>query len=251
MKCADAKGCSVVEYSTLEVVDKVLVVTAHPDDVDFGVAGSIAKWVQQGSEVSYLVVTDGDAGGFDQSVDRSKIPAIRREEQRRAAEIVGVHDVQFLGHPDGSVVASLELRKEISRAIRRTRPDRVVCQSPERSYQRLPASHPDHRATGDAALNAVYPDARNPFAFPELLAEGLSDFVVHEVLLMAHPEINAFEDVSATIDLKLSAILAHESQLPQPEEVGPRVRGWLSATAEMLGLPEGSYAEGFFRLTLP
>jgi LmbE family N-acetylglucosaminyl deacetylase len=239
-----------VEYLPVERVDRVLVVTAHPDDVDFGVAGSIAKWVQQGSEVSYLVVTDGDAGGFDLTVDRSKIPEIRRAEQREAARIVGVRDVEFLGYPDGAVVGTPELRKDISRAIRRTRPDRVVCQSPERSYLRLPASHPDHRATGDAALNAVYPDARNPFAFPELLAEGLSDFIVHEVLLMAHPEINAYEDVTATIDRKLEAISAHQSQLAQPEELGPRVRGWLSATAEAVGLPQGSFAEGFFRLTL-
>ena len=147
-------------------VQQVLVVAAHPDDVDFGSAGTVARWTGAGISVVYCIVTDGDAGGHDESVPRSEIPALRRKEQMAAAACVGVHDVRFLGYPDGRVEPTLALRRDLARVIRQVRPDRLVCPTPERNYARIGVSHPDHRAVGSAALDAVYPDARNPFAFP-------------------------------------------------------------------------------------
>lgn len=218
---------------------------AHPDDVDFGSAGTVAAWVKQGIEVSYCLVTDGDAGGFDPSVPRSEIAGIRRAEQTAAAEEVGVTDLTFLGYPDGLLVPSLDLRRDISRVIRRTRPDRVICQSPERNYQRIFASHPDHLAAGEATLCAVYPDARNPFTFTELMDEGLEPWTVREVWMGAFTNPNRFVDITDTVDMKLAALRRHESQLPNPEATLERVRQWVTATAKTAGLPDGSAAEGY------
>src|SRR5262249_17620252 len=143
-------------------VSRILVINAHPDDVDFGAAGTVARWTDAGIKVVYCVVTDGDAGGSDPTVSRSDMAALRRGEQTEAARQVGVHDLRFLGYPDGRVEATLGLRRDLARMIRQVRPDRVVCPSPERNYVRPGISHPDHRAVGSAALDAVYPDARNP-----------------------------------------------------------------------------------------
>jgi LmbE family N-acetylglucosaminyl deacetylase len=147
-------------------IERALVITAHPDDVDFGAAGTVATWTAKGIEVTYCVCTDGDAGGFDPAVPRSEIPGIRRAEQEAAAKAVGVSDVRFLGYQDGKLTPSLELRRDISRVIRQVRPQRALIQSPERNWARVGASHPDHLAAGTAAIAAVYPDARNPFAHP-------------------------------------------------------------------------------------
>ncbi len=149
-------------------------VTAHPDDVDFGAAGAVAAFTSAGVEVTYCIVTNGQAGGSDRTMSRAEMAALRQDEQRAAAAVVGVNDVRFLGHPDGTVQASLQLRRDISRVIRQVRPERVITQSPERNWDAIYASHPDHLAAGEAAVCAVYPDARNPFAHPELLEdEGL------------------------------------------------------------------------------
>src|SRR5437879_10068274 len=203
--------------------ERALVVTAHPDDVDFGAAGTIATWTDAGIEVTYCIVTDGDAGGFDPAVPRSEIPRIRRAEQTAAAAVVGVHDVEFLGYPDGALELSIDLRRDVSRVIRRVRPQRVVTQSPERVWDRLFASHPDHLAAGEATVCAVYPDARNPFAFPELLEEGLEAHTVPELWLMAGRTRNRFVDVTDTFDKKLAALRCHVSQLPDPERLEERL----------------------------
>ncbi|MCU1463484.1 MAG: putative LmbE-like protein [Acidimicrobiales bacterium] len=226
-------------------IERVLVVTAHPDDVDFGAAGSVATWTDRGIDVSYCIVTDGDAGGFDPDVPRSEIPAIRRAEQTAAAKIVGVTDLHFLGHPDGRLVASLELRRDIARVIRAVRPQRLVCQSPDRNYQRIYASHPDHLAAGEAALCAVYPDARNPFVFTELMGEGLEPWAVAEVWVMAGTQRDAFVDVTDAFDRKIAALRAHESQMTDADAMTEMVRSWLGATAMDAGLPAGRLAEGF------
>ena len=169
----------------------VLAIFAHPDDVDFGAAGTVARWTDAGIAVTYCVVTDGDAGGGDEGIPRAEMPALRRAEQVAAADCVGVHDLRFLGYPDGQVQATLELRRDLARVIRQARPDRVLCPSPERNYARAGVSHPDHRAVGNAALDAVYPDARNPFAFPELLAdEKLEPWTVREVWIAGSPQPN-------------------------------------------------------------
>lgn len=220
-------------------------VAAHPDDVDFGAAGTVATFTDAGIEVAYCIVTDGDAGGDDRSVSRAQMGALRRDEQRAAAAEVGVHDVTFLGHPDGRLVPSLELRRDIARVIRRFRPHRVLAPSPERWWDRIYASHPDHLAAGEAAVCAVYPDARNPFAHPELVEEGLEPHTVAEVWLMASPTATVVVDTSAAIDRKIAALRCHRSQVGDGEQVAARVREWGMATAAEAGLPEGAAAEAF------
>jgi LmbE family N-acetylglucosaminyl deacetylase len=229
-------------------IERVLVVVAHPDDADFGAAGTIATWVDQGIDVSYCLVTDGDAGGFDPLVARAEIPAIRRAEQTTAAKEVGVSDLFWLGYPDGQVVVSLPLRRDIARVIRQVRPQRVVSPSAERYYPRVFASHPDHLAVGEATLCAVYPDARNPFAFPELAAEGLEAHIVDEVWLMASPEPDTYIDVTDTFDRKVAALRAHVSQTGRMDDLAGFLRTWLEASAARGGLAAGRLAEAFRRL---
>lgn len=224
---------------------RILVVTAHPDDVDFGAAGSVATWTAAGLEVAYCVVTDGEAGGFDPDVPRSEIPGIRRAEQTAAAMAVGVTDVTFLGYPDGRLTVTMDLRRDISRMIRRFRPQRVVCQSPQRVWDRIGASHPDHMAVGEATVCAVYPDARNPFAHPELAVEGWEAWVVPETWVMAHPVPNRWVDITGAWDRKLAALSCHVSQITDLTSLEERVRGWAAAAAGAGNLPDGHLAEAF------
>ena len=208
-----------------EDITRVLVVTAHPDDVDFG-----------------------SAGGFDRDVPRSEMPRIRRDEQRAAAAVVGVADVTFLGRMDGELEADAALCREVSRHIRRVRPDLVITSTPERNYDRVGASHPDHRAVGSATLDAVYPFARNPFAFPDLLdEEGLEPHVVREVWFTGHPVSDHAVDVTDVFERKLEAILAHASQMTDPDGLRGRIEQWTSRTAVEHGLPEGRRAEAYRR----
>lgn len=235
----------IVVEEPLGELGRVLVVTAHPDDVDFGVAGSVALWRKAGVEVRYCVVTDGDAGGSDRSMAREEMARVRRLEQEAAAAEVGVDEVVFLGHPDGRLASTIELRRDVSREIRRFRPDRVVCQSPDRVWDRLGASHPDHLAAGEATVCAVYPDARNPFAHPELLAEGLEPWSVPQLWLMAGPETTHVVDVTDTFERKMAALRCHRSQIADPDALETRVRGWLADGARRAGLPEGRLVESF------
>ena len=233
-------------------VERVLVVTAHPDDVDFGAAGTVATFTDAGIEVTYCVVTDGDAGGLDEAVPRADIPGIRRAEQEAAAKAVGVEDVRWLGYQDGRLSVSFELRRDLSRVIREVRPQRILVQSPERDWTRLPASHPDHLAAGEAAVFAVYPDARNPYAHPELLRdEGLPAWTVPEIWLMAHPDSDHHVDVTDTFDRKMTALRAHVSQTAHLPDLESMVAGWLRANAARAGLPEGRLAEAFKVVTTP
>ena len=232
--------------------ERVLVVTAHPDDVDFGAAGTIAAWTRAGVEVTYAIVTNGDAGGFDHDVPREDIPRIRQAEQRAAAKAVGVEDVHFLGYVDGELTVSHDLRRDISRVIRQVRPQRLVCQSPERNWDRLPASHPDHMAAGEAAVQAVYPDARNPFAHRSLLLdEGLDAWTVPQVWIMGGPRPNHWVDVTDTFADKIAALRAHASQVAHREDLPEFVRGWLERQAEAAGLPAGRLAEAFMVVDVP
>ena len=227
-------------------VERVLVVVAHPDDVDFGAGGTIATWTDAGLEVSYCIVTDGDAGGFDEAVPRDRIGGIRQAEQRAAAKELGVEDLVFLGYPDGRLEVSLDLRRDISRVIRQKRPHRVVTQSPERNWERIYGSHPDHLAAGEAALCAVYPDARNPFTHLELAGEGLEAWAVPEVWLMTGSGASGHVvDVTDVFDRKLAALRAHESQTAHMDDLEGMLRGWLGHNAEAAGLPPGRLAEGF------
>ncbi|MGD0811469.1 MAG: PIG-L deacetylase family protein [Acidimicrobiales bacterium] len=229
----------------------MLVVTAHPDDVDFGAAGSVAGWVKAGIDVAYCIVTDGDAGGSDRSISRQDMAKLRQEEQRAAASEVGVTAVTFLGYPDGRLSASIELRRDVSRVVRQFRPDRLVCQSPDRYWDRIGASHPDHLAAGEAATCVAYPDARNPFAHPELLEEGLEPHAVKELWLMASPHSNRVVDVTTTFDRKIAALRHHKSQVGDEGDLEERLRGWLSANARAAGLEDGSLAELFQVVQMP
>ena len=231
--------------SGIDGVERILVVTAHPDDVDFGAAGSVAVWTHAGVEVAYCIATDGDAGGSDRSVSRAERAVIRREEQREAARVVGVSDVTFLGFPDGRLTPGLDLRQAIAGVIRRFRPDRVVAQSPERNWSRIYASHPDHLAAGEAAICAVYPDARNPFAFPALLEEGLEPHSVPELWVMTTERADRVVDATEFFDLKLAALRSHRSQVGDGDHLDELLRTWMSGTALAAGMPEGRLAEAF------
>lgn len=227
----------------------VLVITAHPDDVDFGAGATVASWTSAGVPVTYCVITDGDAGGFDPTVARREMRHIRRAEQRAAAGLVGVKDVIFLGYPDGRLTASIELRRDLSRVIREVRPSRVLCQSPERNYSRIFASHPDHLAAGEAALCAVYPDARNQFAHPELALEGLEAHTVGEVWMMGSEHPDTFVDITDTFDAKLAALRAHVSQRTDTDgKLEARLLSWAADQANAAGRPAGSLVESFRRI---
>lgn len=227
-------------------VNRVLVITAHPDDVDFGAAGTVARLTRSGVEVVYCLVTDGDAGGSDLSSTAEQRAALRRAEQTAAAKEVGVTSLIFLSHLDGQVETTFELRKDLARVIRTVRPDRVICQSPEINLDRIYASHPDHLATGRAALFAVYPDARNPFAYPELLSdEGLEPHSVEEVWVMAMADPTVVVDTTEVIHAKIAALSAHKSQVGDGAHLEELIVNWGRMTAKVAGLKKGRTAEAF------
>jgi len=226
-------------------VRSALVVTAHPDDVDFGAAGTVAVWTAAGIDVSYCVCTSGEASGDGTAA----MAATREAEQRAAAEQVGVADLTFLRYPDGAVVPSLELRRDIARVIRRVRPDRVLTWSPEINWEFVATTHPDHRAVGEAAFAAVYPDARNPHAHRSLLTdEGLEPWTVAELWLADGPPglRNHAVDVTDTFDKKMAAIRSHSSQAGAVADgLADDIRTYLAETAQRFDLGEGRLAEAF------
>jgi LmbE family N-acetylglucosaminyl deacetylase len=231
-----------------DAISKALVIVAHPDDVDFGMAGTVATLTAQGVEVAYCLVTSGDAGGDDHFVPKEERAKLREDEQRAAAKCVGVHDLTFLGYPDGLVEPTLALRRDLARVIRTVRPDVVLTQSPERNYERVFASHPDHLATGEAALRAVYPDARNPHAFPALLQdEGLQPHTVTRVWIGGGGANGPtmVVDTTASIDKKIEALKCHKSQVGDGERLEPMLREWGGMIAKSAGLPKGRLAEAF------
>ncbi len=232
-------------------------IVAHPDDIDFGSGGSVARWVSEGDTVDYCICTDGDAGGYDESVGRSAMAELRRKEQRDAADVYGVDEIDWLGHPDGRLYVTHELRRDLTRSIRRHRPDRVVIPSPTRQLRNLYGSHPDHIAAGEAAMCAVYPDARNPFAHPELLAEeGLEAWTVPETWISNPGEgADTYVDITDFIDVKIMALKAHVSQTAHMEDLARRMQMWGYAQAKAAGwceegTPEDErrFAEGFIVL---
>ena len=228
---------------------RYLAVAAHPDDLDFGCAGTSATLTAAGHDVVYCLVTDGQAGGFDSSISRHQMAEIRRQEQTAAAKVVGVTELHFLGFPDGAVEANLDLRRAIARVIRLVRPDRVVTHSYLRTLDRIYGSHPDHLAVGESTLNAVYPDARNEFAFPELLAdEGLVPHTVTEVWLMGGPDPDHYIDITDTIELKIEALLCHVSQMQAPERMPNMMKEWAATQATQGGLGPERLAERFRRV---
>jgi LmbE family N-acetylglucosaminyl deacetylase len=228
-------------------IERGMVVFAHPDDGEFGTAGTVARWSREGKDVFYVVVTDGSKGSSDPAMTPEELVATRRREQCEAARMLGVTDVSFLDFPDGLLQPTLEVRRAITACIRRYRPDVVIAQNPARDLTMgLFVQHPDHLATGEATLAAVYPCARDRLTFPELLEQGLEPHAVREVWIVGTSVPDYYVDISETIEAKVKALQVHVSQ------VGPDVERFVPARAQQLGEPQGmAYAEAFKRIELP
>ena len=234
--------------------ERVLVVAAHPDDPEFGFGASIAKLAGDGADVFYVICSDGCQGGEDPSVPDAELSATRYAEQRAAAEVLGVKDVIFLGFRDGYLAPNTDLRKAISREIRRYKPDLVLTHLPVRSLGiGIGASHPDHLAVGEATMSAVYPDARNPRAYPELLEEGLEAHKVKEVWLPGFDNPDHFVDATGLVDKKIEAILCHRSQfegrVPRGDGDDDGPGKWIKDRMRQTGEKAGfEYAEAFKKI---
>ncbi len=226
-------------------IKRVLVVMAHPDDCDFGAGGTIAQWSAKGIQVSYCIITNGDQGGEESGIPLEQMAQVRQKEQRDAGAALGVSDITFLNYRDGWLMPSIELRKEIVKAIRIAKPDRMLVQSPERNWERIFASHPDHLAAGETAIQAVYPDARNPYAFTDLKEAGFEPWRVREVWMTGSPTPNHFVDITDTFSKKMAALHSHVSQTAHNKELERMVREWGERNAQAQGLAEGRVAEVF------
>jgi LmbE family N-acetylglucosaminyl deacetylase len=223
---------------------RFMVIAAHPDDADFGPAATAAAWIDQGSEGWLVCCTSGDQGGEDPYMDPLELAAIREREQRAAADVVGYAGVTFLHMPDGALVNDLILREHLVREIRTFRPDAVLATDPENTFPRgAGVNHTDHRAAGWAAVDAVYPAARNPMAFPWLAKSGLEKHVVRRLYMFWTHRANAHVDISATIDRKLGALRCHESQIQDHTEIEQWVREWSAIQGKEVGV---AHADGFF-----
>lgn len=224
--------------------NRIAVIFAHPDDAEFICAGAVARWVAEGHHVTYVLLTSGDKGSEDPAVTPEALVATRTAEQRDACAVLGVQEVQFLGYADAMLVPDLAMRKELVRVIRTLRPDVVVCQDPTvRFVGQNYLNHPDHRAAGEATLDAVYPAARDRMTFPELLAEGLEPHKVREVYLAGANAPDVAIDITAYMETKLAALRCHKSQMGEwdPE---PEIRKWAREDAERFP-DHGEYAETF------
>ena len=219
-----------------------MVIVAHPDDAEFGCSGTVAKWCRDGMEVVQVICTDGSKGSSDPNMTSAELAEIRMREQRNAARVLGVKEVVFLGYEDAMLVPTLELRRDITREIRRHRPQVVICPSPVRSLTDGPyIGHPDHIAAGEAALAAVFPTARDRLTFPELLEEGLEPHNVEEVLITDRSNADTWIDVSEVIEVAIKALQQHESQVGH-FDVAKGMRRWRSMTGESKDM---AYAESF------
>ncbi len=229
----------------IDAPERVLVVVAHPDDIDFGTAGTVASLTDAGSHVAYCLVTSGDAGDDDMSVSQEELAELREGEQTAAGAEVGVTDLYWLHYPDGRVVNSLELRRDISRVIRIEQPNVVISQSPERNWDRIYGSHPDHLATAEATVAAVYPDSRNPRAHPELLEEGHKPHTVDKMWIVGLKP-NLVVDITDVFDRKIAALRAHKSQTGwMGDRLPTMLTDWAKDRAAKAGLPEGRLVETF------
>ncbi|MDO8576905.1 MAG: PIG-L deacetylase family protein [Candidatus Daviesbacteria bacterium] len=229
----------------------ILAVGAHPDDIDIGCSGTIAKWIAEGAQVFYLVLTDGSKGSENTKISNQELIKIRRAEQQKAADLLGVKKVFFLDFIDGELENTPTLRKQIVKIIRQIKPTTVICWDPTLYYDenRMFVNHPDHRKSGEATLDCVYPFARNARTFPELLDEKLEPHVVEELLIMNFSKTNYFVDISDTIDKKLEALSCHKSQFNDIQKFTGMIRG-MNKMAGQKAKPKMEYAEGFVRITL-
>jgi LmbE family N-acetylglucosaminyl deacetylase len=219
-----------------------MVVVAHPDDAEWGCAGTVAKWCADGWEVVYILCTDGGKGSDDFAMTSKKLVEIRTQEQLSVAELLGLHKVVFLGYEDAMLRPTLELRRDITRQIRRYRPDVLICMNPTRRLigEEGYLGHPDHFASAEAALSAVFPAARDRLTFPELLQEGLEPHNVREAWIMGHEDPDQFVDVTLYIDIAVEALKRHQSQVGA--EADQHMRQWRRRVGEKAGF---QYAEAF------
>jgi LmbE family N-acetylglucosaminyl deacetylase len=223
--------------------DRFMVIAAHPDDADFGPSGTASSWIDEGSVGWLVCCTSGDAGAEDPDADPLELAALREREQRAAAEVVGYAGVTFLHMPDGALANDLILREHLVREIRTFRPDAVLATDPETLFHRdRGVNHTDHRASGFAAVDAAYPAARNPMAFPWLARSGVAPHRVRRLYLFWSNSTTAYVDISATVDRKLDALRAHASQLKDFDAVEPRIREWVTESGKEIGVEA---AEGF------
>jgi LmbE family N-acetylglucosaminyl deacetylase len=224
----------------------LLVVMAHPDDAEFSAGGTLARWTDEGARVTYCICTDGDKGTSDPGRDPREVAGQRIEEQRAAARVLGVEEVIFLGHSDGTLMPTLELRRDVVRVIRRVRPEAVLCPDPTRRFGAGYINHPDHRAIGEVTLDAVYPSARDPLVFPELVEEGLAPHRVAQVFVANPSETTCLVDISGTLERKLEALRQHRSQITDE-----RLRELVPRRAAEVGAPHGlAAAEAFHHIRL-
>lgn len=225
-----------------------MVIVAHPDDAEFMSAGSVAAWTKEGKEVVYVLVTSGDKGTEDPIIVPSELAAQREIEQRNVCDILGVGPIEFLRHEDGTVTSDLRLRKDIVRAIRKHKPSAVITQNPTVRWSGNYVNHPDHRATGDAAMDAVFPSARDVHMFPELkMNEGLEPHIVPHLYLGDRSEdADVTFDITDTFDTKLKALSAHVSQVPNPEQTGKFLREGAAAIGARAGFGLGESFKYFF-----
>ncbi|MFQ5925179.1 MAG: PIG-L deacetylase family protein [Dehalococcoidia bacterium] len=225
-----------------ELAIRVMVITPHPDDAEIAAGGTIASWVGEGREVIYVVCTNGDKGSSDPEMTSERLAQIRQREQREAAKTLGVKEVIFLGHPDGTLEDTSSFRGELVRLIRKYRPDVVLTTDPYRRY----LWHRDHRITGRVTLDAIFPYARDRLSYPEHIAEGLSPHRVKEIYLWASEEPDTFIDISETFSIKLAALDCHASQVAQHAE---NLKRWIEERASKIGQDQGlPLAEAFRRV---
>jgi len=230
-------------------VQRALIVGAHPDDPEFSSGGTIALWAQQGIEVTIALTTNGNKGTSDLKTSSERLAVLRRQEQLDAAKASGVKEVVFLDNNDCELVNNLELREQIVRLIRTYRPDVVLTHDPRTiTLGGRSINHPDHRATGQATLDAIFPTARDPLNFPQHLKEGLLPHKVFDVYLWGAEDPNTWVDITEAFDLKVAAIRCHKTQVREPEAVEKRVRERSARVAEGHGM---ELAEAFYRIQLP
>ncbi len=227
-------------------VERAVVIVAHPDDAEFWAGGTIAQWVDAGVAVTYCVLTDGETGGYDASVPRDEIPRIRRAEQQQAAVLLGVEGVRFFGLTEGGLRSGdMQLRRELVRLIRQVRPQRIITWSPEWNWQRFRSCHPDHRATGEIVLSAIYPDAGNQFAHLSLRDEGLEAWTVREAWLINSAQVDHYVDITETFERKVAAVQLHRSQVGNRQDLAAELRERIAPNTAAAQLPADRLAEAF------
>jgi LmbE family N-acetylglucosaminyl deacetylase len=227
----------------------VLGIAAHPDDLDFGAAGTMAHFAESGAAVHYLILTDGSSGSDDKQMTPQRLTKIREEEQRAAVKEIGGKSVTFLGYPDGQLEITMALKRDAVKVIRTIRPDIVVAMDPSVLYSasRGFINHPDHRAAGQTALDAVFPLARDHMSFPELYAQGFKPHKTKTILLTNFDDANYYVDITKTFPKKVAALRAHTSQVPDIEDISIHMEQWASATGKKAGY---DLAEGFVRIDI-